>query len=190
MVNSQNITIENGVLIGNYTIRTVFIGIVVAYFTVLVGSKFVKNKMTKNDFLCDIEISINEKKVNTKAMIDTGNLLKEPITNIPVVVMEHSLFYGIIPNEILNNIEDILGGDLSKIPKEIQDEYISRLKVIPFSSLGKRNGMLLGIKADGIKIVIDEEEKSINKIIIGLYNKSLTKKGEYQSLIGVGLDWY
>ncbi len=188
MVNSQNITIENGVLIGNYTIKTVLVGIAVAYFTILVGSKFVKNKMTKKDFLCDVEISLNGKKVRTKAMIDTGNLLKEPISNVPVIVMEHSLFYGIIPNEILNNLEDILGGDLSQIPNEIQDEYISRLKVIPFSSLGKRNGMLLGIKADEFTIVIDEEEKKINKIIIGLYNKSLTKKGEYQSLIGLELD--
>ena len=119
-------------------------------------------------------------------MIDTGNLLKEPITNTPVVVVEHTLLYECIPKEILNHIEDILGGDFSKIPDEIKQEYISRLKVIPFSSLGKQNGMLLGIKADGIEIKDEDEEKKEENVIIGIYNKSLTKRGEYRALLGIG----
>ena len=187
MANSENINIQNGVLVGNYTIRTVLIGIVLAYFTVIVGFKLIKNKMTKKDFLCEVEVTINGKTVKTNAMIDTGNLLKEPISNIPVIIIEHILLYGIIPEEILNNLDEILGGDLSKIPEEVQNRYLSKLRVIPFSSLGKQNGMILGIKADCVKIKKDNEEKEVEKVIIGIYNKSLTKKGEYQGLVGIEL---
>ena len=42
MVNSQNITIQNGVLVGSYTLRTVLIGIVVAYFTIILAFKIIK----------------------------------------------------------------------------------------------------------------------------------------------------
>ena len=187
MVNSKGITIQNGVLVGNYTLKTVLIGIIIAYITVIVAFKIVKTKFSKKDLLCDVEITLNEKKIHTKAMLDTGNLLKEPITNMPVIVMEHTLFYDIIPKEILNNIDEILGGDLSNIPENIQKEYISRLKVIPFSSLGKQNGMLMGIKADGLKIKQNDDVKNIDKVIIGIYNKSLTKRGEYRSLLGMSL---
>ena len=69
----------------------------------------------------------------------------------------------------------------------MQQEYMPKLKVIPFSSLGKQNGMLVGIKADEITINNDEEINKIDKAIIGIYNKSLTKKGEYRALIGISI---
>ena len=120
-------------------------------------------------------------------MIDTGNFLKEPITNTPVVVLEHTLLYDYMPKEILNNLENILGGDFNNIPEDIKDKYISKLKVIPFSSLGKQNGMLLGIKSEYIIINNEENERKIDDVIIGIYNKSLTKRGEYRGLIGIEL---
>ena len=132
MVNSENITIQNGVLVGNYTIKTILIGIVIAYFTIIIAFNIIKTKISKKDLICDISIILNNKIIKTKAMIDTGNLLKEPITNKPVIVMEHTLLYDIIPKEILNNIENILGGDLSKIKEKIKDEYVTKLKVIKF----------------------------------------------------------
>lgn len=130
---------------------------------------------------------INNKKIETMTMVDTGNMLKEPITNMPVVVVEHVLLYECIPEEILNNLENIIGGDFSNISEKTKSEYISKLKLIPFSSLGKQNGMLIGIKPDYIKIKTEEKENKIENVIIGIYNKSLTKKGEYQALIGMEL---
>lgn len=183
MVNSQNITIQNGVLVGSYTLRTILIGIVVAYFTIILAFKIIK--ISKKDLICEIVVTLNNKEINSKALIDTGNLLKEPITNLPVIVMEHTLLYDILPKEILNNVEKILGGDFSKIPENIKEEYSAKLKVIPFSSLGKQNGMLLGIKAENLIINLKEETRKIDKVVIGIYNKSLTKNGEYRSLLGI-----
>ena len=116
-------------------------------------------------------------------MIDTGNLAREPITNTPVVIVESSLLEKILPKEIINNIDNVLAGDLDTVPKE----YVSRLRCIPFSSLGKQNGMLLGIKADEIIVEKEEENKIFKNVIIGLYDKSLTKRGEYRALIGLEL---
>ena len=62
-----------------------------------------------------------------------------------------------------------------------------KLKVIPFSSLGKQNGMLVGIKAEEIVIENEEENKTKQNVIIGIYNKSLTKRGEYRALLGIEL---
>lgn len=189
MADSQNITIQNGVLVGNYTIKTILIGVIIAYFTILIAFKIIKNKISKKDLICDISVMLDNKSIKTKALIDTGNMLKEPITNLPVIVMEHTLLYDVIPKDILNNTEKILGGDFSKIPDNIRDEYFSKLKVIPFSSLGKQNGMLLGIKGENLTVNLKDEIKKIDKLIIGIYNKSLTKRGEYRSLLGLEILW-
>ena len=64
---------------------------------------------------------------------------------------------------------------------------MSKLKFIPFSSLGKQNGMLLGIKPNYIKVISNETETLNENVIIGIYNKSLTKRGEYRALVGIDL---
>ena len=185
LVNAQRINIQNGMIIGKYTMNTIFTGIIIAFIVIVIAFKIIKSKISKNDLFCDIRFKINNKEIKTKAMLDTGNLLKEPITNIPVVVAEHKLLYDVIPNEILDNIENILGGDLENISDEVKNDYISKLKVIPFTSLGKQNGILLGIKADELIVEEMNSEKKIDKVIIGIYNKELSKKRTYSALIGI-----
>lgn len=187
IIKPQNILMKNGLFLGTYTLKTVMLGAVVAFCIIIGAFAIIKNKISKKDMFCEIEILINQKKIKTKAMIDTGNMLKEPITNVPVIVVEHILLYSCMPKEILNNLKEIMGGDFKNIPCDIQEKYITKLKLIPFSSLGKQNGMLIGIRPEYVKVITDEQEKINKNVIIGIYEKSLTKKGEYQALIGIEL---
>ena len=187
IIKPQNILMKNGLFLGTYTLKTVMLGAVVAFCIIIGAFAIIKNKISKKDMFCEIEILINQKKIKTKAMIDTGNMLKEPITNVPVIVVEHILLCSCMPKEILNNLKEIMGGDFKNIPCDIQEKYISKLKLIPFSSLGKQNGMLIGIRPEYVKVITDEQEKINKNVIIGIYEKSLTKKGEYQALIGIEL---
>ena len=187
IIKPQNILMKNGLFLGTYTLKTVMLGAVVAFCIIIGAFAIIKNKISKKDMFYEIEILINQKKIKTKAMIDTGNMLKEPITNVPVIVVEHILLYSCMPKEILNNLKEIMGGDFKNIPCDIQEKYITKLKLIPFSSLGKQNGMLIGIRPEYVKVITDEQEKINKNVIIGIYEKSLTKKGEYQALIGIEL---
>ncbi|MBQ9658667.1 MAG: sigma-E processing peptidase SpoIIGA [Clostridia bacterium] len=186
-IKPQEVIIKNGQFIGKYVLKTVFLGGIVGFIITVATINIIKNKKGKKDVFYTVKIHLQGKIIETVAMLDTGNLLKEPITNRPVIILEHTLLYEIIPKQILNNLENILAGDFSKIPEEIRDEYISKLKVIPFKSLGKENGMLLGIKCEKVIIENDEEIKEENSPIIGIYNKSLTKRGEYRALVGMDI---
>ena len=187
IIRPQDILMRNGLFLGTYPLKTVMLGGIVAFTIIITAFTVVKRKISKKDMFCTIEIKLNGKNIKANAMIDTGNMLKEPITNTPVVVVEHTLLYQCIPKEILNNLENIIGGDFEKIPDKIKQEYILKLKLIPFSSLGKQNGMLLGIKPEYLKIITEEQEKTQKNVIIGIYNKSLTKRGEYRALMGMEL---
>ena len=187
IVKPQDILMKNGLFLGTYPLKTIILGTIVAFVVIVTSFKLVKSKISKKDMFCTIKININKVEIETKAMIDTGNLLKEPFSNTPVIVVEHTLLYDCMPKEILNNLENILGGDFENISEEVKNKYISKLKVIPFSSLGKQNGMLIGIKPEEVTVINDENENKINNVIIGIYNKSLTKRGEYRALIGIEL---
>lgn len=189
MIKPQEVLMRNGLFLGTYPLKTVILGAIISFILIVVVFKIIKTQISKKSMYCDIEIKLNGKIINTKAMIDTGNLLKDPITNVPVIVVERSLLYECLPKEILNNIEKILGGDLDSIPENIKNKYMSKLKIIPFSSLGKENGMLIGIKSEYIILKNNEleEDKKIKNIIVAIYEKSLTKKGEYRALVGLEL---
>jgi stage II sporulation protein GA (sporulation sigma-E factor processing peptidase) len=79
---------------------------------------------------CKIKLNINSKFVYIDAIIDTGNFLREPITKIPVVVVEKDMLYNIVPNYILNNLNKIINGEEIDLK-----EFVSKIKIIPFTSL-------------------------------------------------------
>lgn len=183
----ENVSIKNGLFTGEYALKVIMLGAIMAFIIIKISIKIIKTKFDTKNMYCNIKLKINEELIETKAMIDTGNLVKEPITNTPVVIVESSLLEGIIPKEILKNLENILCGNLENLPQQVQDEYLPKLRCIPFSSLGKENGMLVGIKISEIIVKNEDEEKKTPNIIIGIYNRSLTKRGEYRALVGVDL---
>ena len=108
IVKPQDILMKNGLFLGTYPLKTIILGAIIAFIIIIMAFKIVKSKITKKDMFCDIEVEISGKIIKAKAMIDTGNLLKEPITNTPVVIFEHVLLYDYIPKEILDNLENIM----------------------------------------------------------------------------------
>lgn len=144
--------------------------------------KNIKGKLTKKDMLCSLKIIINKKSKYIKSIIDTGNFLREPISKLPVVVVEKRALEKVIPEYVLDNLDKIINGQ----EIDLQD-YVAKVRLIPFSSLGKENGMLLGIKADAILVETDEKSIVLSNAIIGIYNGILNKMGKYQALIGLDI---
>ena len=82
---------------------------------------------------CNIKININSKCTYINSIIDTGNFLREPITKMPVIVVEKDTLVNIIPDYILNNLDKIINGE----DIDLKD-YTSKVRIIPFTSLRKR----------------------------------------------------
>ena len=184
----QMVQIRNGVFVGAYPIKVAIVGGIVAFIVLQVSFKIVKTRISKKDMIYTIEVNVNGKLTQVKALLDTGNLLKDPITSLPVVVIEHRSLNSVIPEKVLNNLDKILGGDIDELTKDKEfSKTISRFRMIPFSSLGKQNGLLLGIKADNVNIISDEKTEKINNAIIGIYDKSFTKNGAYTAIFGLDM---
>ena len=78
-----------------------------------------------------------------------------------------------------------MGGDDQE--KNEMQEYLSKIRMVPFMSLGKENGMLIGIRLDKIKINTEDIRLEKENIIAGIYEKKLTKDNKYNALIGLNL---
>lgn len=181
-INPKNIISENGILIGTYPLKIALISAFFGCIIIISVTQIIKDRLSKKSMLCDIEIFYNGKVEKVKSMIDTGNLLKEPITKEDVIIVEKGSLRNLVDNEILDNIENIVSGkwiDTNSI-------YSYKFKIIPFSSLGNQNGILLGFKPDYVR-VIDENAIVRNDTIIGIYNGKLSKTNLYSSLVGINV---
>ena len=186
-IRPQDIFFRNGVLTGTYPIKIALLGGIVGFVVVTIAFKVVKGRLSKKDMFCKVTIQIGGKTKTIKAFIDTGNLLKDPISGMPVIVVEAVELEEMLPKELLLHIGEILEGKKSDILSCMPTEYQLKFRMIPFSSLGKQNGLLLGFLTDGVEIETEERTEMIKDVIIGIYEKNLTKNGAYTGLVGIDI---
>lgn len=145
---------------------------------------FIQQKFAKENLLVKLIIAFENKTVNIDALIDTGNSLHDPLSNMPVVVVEFIAIKDILPQEICNIFEQSREDDLLSVTDIISgSKWFSRFRLIPFTSLGKENGMLIGFKPDYIKVMEKEENKGICDVIVGICNKALSRNEKYKALL-------
>lgn len=160
----------------------ILIGGLIGFFIIIISFRSIKNKLSKKDMLCNISIAVEEKQVNVNAIIDTGNFLKEPLTGKPVIIVEKDVLKNTIPADILESMQEIINGT-----KKIEDKYMSKIRLIPFSALGTENGLLLGIKPDNFHISYQGKILENKNVIVGIYNKKLSKNNKYNALVGLDI---
>ena len=173
-------TYNNGVIIEFPTLISL-VALVIGICLIKKVFKNIKFFIKKSDIFYQIEIYIEEKKSSITAILDTGNMLKDPITQAPVIVVNKNSIKEIIPQELEKDMEKILGGDL--LGRISNQNIAKRITVIPYSSIGNENGMIIGVKPD--KIII--ENKEIKNVVIGIYEKELSKQKKYEALFGLDL---
>lgn len=181
-VSPQDILLQDGVLIGTYPMKIILAGGILGFIIITISFKNIKGRLNKKDMFCNITLNSSNKKTKITAIIDTGNFLRDPITKIPVIVVEKDKLNELLPEIILDNVTNIINGKNVEL-----GEYASKIRAIPFKSLGKENGLLLGIKMDEVEVEYQDTNYQIKNVIIGIYNGTLSRNGKYSGLIGLDI---
>jgi stage II sporulation protein GA (sporulation sigma-E factor processing peptidase) len=167
-----------------YPIKVTLIGGAVGFVVMSIVAIIIKNKLNQNSIIYDLEILHKGKQVKIKTLMDSGNLLKDPISKMDVIIVEKTSLKEIIDKEGFEYMEKMKKANLLEDDAKVGYKY--KFKLIPFSSLGNENGMLIGFKPDYIKIY-GEEENIRTDVIIGIYEGKLTKTNKYTSLVGINI---
>ncbi len=133
----------NGVVINNSTVyfnisaRVLLITAFTAYIISVAAIRLYNNKTAIRDLYC-VTVYKNDEKVKFFAFADSGNNLKEPFSNSPVIVAEQKLF-----------------------------ENFACQRLIPFSTIGGE-GVLNAFKPDKVEINSSLGSVEINDVYIAL----------------------
>lgn len=181
LISPSNIKFNNGVLVGTYPIQITIIAGFLGFCIIQYSFKVNKKMLQISDLICDLEINVCRKTIYTKAFIDSGNTLKDPITKKAVIIIEKEKVENALEREKIE-YENIVEAENLEIPGEERIRY----RFIPFKAIGKQNGMLLGIQAKFVRVIQkNNNEVILENITLGLYDKKINKN--YSALIGLDL---
>ncbi len=125
----------------------------------LLGGKFFTKRMSVCE--AELEITYNGKSVIIKGMTDSGNLLRDPISGRPCVVVQTSALSPILPARIRNIAGSRGLSGIDELPAELR----RRLVIIPASTaLG--GGMLLGIRADKVSLTVKGKSREADALVV------------------------
>ena len=135
----------------------------------------------------DVELIFKEHSVHTKGLMDTGNCLYDPVFRKPVMVMEDIVIQELLPCEVYEEIEaakhclDRDSSNQEMIPRD--NDNLVRLRFIPYQSIGKQKGMMLGLMLDKVLIHTGRETICNEKVTAAICDNHLSTKDDYHVIL-------
>lgn len=148
----------------------------------LTGGKYLVAKIVPGILTFDVEMRFESQKCSGCGFLDTGNSLRDPLTNRPVLVAEYSLLKECLPEDFQRAMEG------NRNENEVVDHlagstWAHRLRLIPFQSIGQKNGILLGIRADEVLVNTGKKCIAHDNLVVALYRDRLSCDDSYRMLI-------
>ena len=115
-----------------------------------------------------VTISLLGKSCSCEGLLDSGNLLKDPISNNDVVIIKSNILKDIIPEYLINcSFDDIDIIKAEELINVLDNEISTKIRLIPYKHVGsERNNIILGLKADYIEV----DKMKIGNIVLGISN--------------------
>jgi stage II sporulation protein GA (sporulation sigma-E factor processing peptidase) len=135
------------------------------------------------DLTIDFGATDSPVQVKVKALLDTGNQLRDPLTGVPVILVEEEIAATGIPKELLPALHAPW--------RELEDpwtwlwktdpDWMRYLVFIPYQAVGHRS-WLLGIRPQRVMCTSSPGSREI-KATLALVQHVLSSDGTYQALL-------
>lgn len=160
MNNSKDMSFD--IIIINFPYEKLMLSVMIIYILIYRIMIFIGDRKKISTLIYTVDIINKSYKKTIKAFLDTGNELREPATNLPVLIVERRI--------------------LSEILLEKNNTYF-----IPYNVVNGTNGRLIGFKPQYINIHIDKKNIETRDVIIAFCEYKLSKDNDYNALMSRGI---
>ncbi|NLJ84462.1 MAG: sigma-E processing peptidase SpoIIGA [Halanaerobiaceae bacterium] len=161
----------------------IIIGLLVLYLLGNTGWKIIQRYKLPDEFYLPTVIYCQNKEVSLTGLLDTGNSLSDPISNLPVIIVNLATLIPIFPEEMQAEMMtgEVCEMDLVEVFQK--NNLAHRIRLLPFSDLGEEKGLLLGFRPDLVELFYKGELIRVEKCVIGISTRMLDLDNCYQALI-------
>ncbi|WP_096435495.1 sigma-E processing peptidase SpoIIGA [Alteribacter populi] len=162
----------------------VVIGFPVVYYFSKKSIHGVETAKIRFDQIVHVDVNVSGIQLSLKGFVDSGNQLKDPISNRPVMIIDMTQLEKEFPSEF---IEFTRKGTESVVDFETVQEYTMTL--IPYRTVGKNHQFLWALRPESVVIHPGEigESFSCNQVLIGLSYTPLSSLDDYECILHPGM---
>lgn len=176
---------QSGALTFQFQIAAILIvvsGFALLYFVRIIFSAH-QRKVNTSHVLAKVEVQIGEHWHRCDGLIDTGNQLYDPLSRLPVMVMEISQWERILPDKWKRACDSREMDEIFQCLQEEEGPWKERLRIIPYKGIQQGSQWMLAIKPDKVVIQQQDIRKENVRLLIGLKSGRLSSDGAYQAII-------
>lgn len=143
--------------------------------------KGIEGVKIKADFLVDVDIFIDQKRITVTGLVDTGNQLYHPLSKKPVMIVEAKQLESLVPQSVLSIIHHIdqWGG----VKNGTDINWLNRLSIMPYRGVGQKMGLLCTLHPDQVIIRTKTDTFCTNDVLVGLSPSSLSRDGLFAAIV-------
>lgn len=141
------------------------------------------SRLWQPKFIMPIRIYLTGKNIQMMALMDSGNCLKDPISHMPVVIAEYTALKTILPPDVCALFDKTAEEDWLGLLPYLPHDWVARMHIVPYSSLGRKGGLIVGFRPDCMVIEDNGATVQCTAAIIGMCNRKLAGQGEYCALL-------
>lgn len=144
------ITVQNGVAYFQVSSRQILLCAVGAFFLfqLLFGDHALKLEKRR----LRMQASLGERQIETRLLLDTGNLLREPMSGQPVILLAPETAAGLFPPEIAAALHRKDGWDSMLLFQKLVEETGTAARLIPLGTAGSKKGIIIAVKPTSITL--------------------------------------
>lgn len=136
--------------------------------------------------LYDLEIDFGGEEcgvLRIKALLDTGNHLRDPLTGFPVILLEEEVAATALPDNVRSFLTIPWKEQADPWPLlwKVNPSLVQRLVFIPFQAID-RQSWLLGVRPESVMCLDKKGSRRIHATV-ALVRQVLSSEGEYQALL-------
>lgn len=166
--------------------------LLVSSFVLFIFLKFIwpliYSMLSREKLVVPISIYFGNKSINVEAFIDTGNDLCDPISSYPVIIVEHEVFEHVFPEKLVFIFDSKQNNNITNYPEVLsKSKWANRFRIIPFESIGKSKGLMVGFLPDLVTISYDNKILEVKEVIIGIHSRKLSSDNSYKALLNPDL---
>jgi len=160
------------------------LGIIAFCVVVKVINPLLQKRVIEKLFKLVLLIKFRGVQVQADAFLDTGNQLTDPMTKQAVIVVEYDVLKPLLPAEVQVLFDEDGELDVWHVLSSLgENPWRSRFSVIPFYSLGRSDGLMLGFRPDEVTFKHRGRLVQIKKVVIAIYHKKIDPGNSYNALI-------
>jgi len=154
------------------------------------GIVWFRRQNLSEDMRISCEVILHGRNCRLRVLLDTGNELCDPMTGKAVMVAEYAALRSILPERFCRLYEKYGARDVVQLMEKCgRVSPGCRLRLLPYNSIGKENGMLVAFVPDMV-IFGAQKEMIMDDVLIGLYHRALTNKSGCQAVVNPAvLNW-